>query len=194
MNFEYKSIVDKWYRKLRMPCLNLISQKYPVISIQDAEDIYQETFIAVYENIQKDRVKEGTSWNSYIMHICLNKAAKCVGKLGNVSHIGTVYDPEDPDSWTMTKVDKIISGMTDEEKSIYESAEAKALLGEKLLQMPELCKSIISDYYYGDMSMTEIATVNNLKNADVAKSKKSQCMKTLAEKLKTALKSIGFFN
>ena len=41
------------------------------------------------------------------------------------------------------------------------------------------------------MSMEDIATAVNFKNATTAKSKKSQCMKSLTERIKACFKRTG---
>ena len=49
---EYKEIVCQWYIRLRPEFLRRITAKYSGLSQYDAENLYQDTFIAVQENIQ----------------------------------------------------------------------------------------------------------------------------------------------
>ena len=47
-----------------------------ILSLYDAENLYQDTFIAVQENLMLGRIKEDTSWSGYIMTIGMNMASK----------------------------------------------------------------------------------------------------------------------
>lgn len=56
--------------------LRRLTAKYSGLTLYDAENLYQDTFLAVHENIQSGRVREDTSWKSYIMTIGLNLAVR----------------------------------------------------------------------------------------------------------------------
>ncbi len=73
-NFEY--IVRKYYNRLREPFLRKLTRQYPSMRLDIAEDLYQEAFIAVQDNIQRGKVRPDTDWNAYILTIGLNMASK----------------------------------------------------------------------------------------------------------------------
>ena len=72
---NYEDIVREWYTRLRPEFLRRLTAKYSSLSLYDAENLYQDTFIAVQENLMLGRVKEDTSWSSYIMTIGMNMAS-----------------------------------------------------------------------------------------------------------------------
>ena len=183
-----------WYLKLQTPFLRQLTSKYPALTIFDAENIYQDTFLAVQNNLLEGRIKEDTSWSSYIMTIGLNMASKAYRKIGKTDSAddGFDNDGEGSKSKTAREVEKLVKNLSEEETPLYENEEALSLLGDELTHTPEPCGSIIRLFYYTNMSMDEIATKIGYKNATTAKAKKSQCMSDLINRVTCALRNAGF--
>ena len=74
------------------------------------------------------------------------------------------------------------------------SAEEEELI-EKikicLARLPDLCRKILTLYYYENKSMSEISRLTGLANENVAKSKKYQCKKELEQLIRSMQKSSG---
>lgn len=194
---NYEDIVREWYNRLRPEFLRRLTAKYPALSLYDAENLYQNTFIAVHENLLMGRVKENTSWSSYIMTIGMNLASKAWRKLGKTDSADEGFDDEEnnTNSIIALKVEEKIRELSDEndEDSFFKNEEALSLLGNELNHTPELCKKIIQFYYSNsDMTMDEIAEEVGLKNANTAKAKKNQCMNALIERVTRVLRNAGF--
>ena len=191
---NYEDIVRDWYLKLQTPFLRQLTSKYPALTIFDAENIYQDTFLAVQNNLLEGRIKEDTSWSSYIMTIGLNMASKAYRKTGKTDSAddGFDNDGEGSKSKTAREVEKLVKNLSEEETPLYENEEALSLLGDELTHTPEPCGSIIRLFYYTNMSMDEIATKIGYKNATTAKAKKSQCMSDLINRVTCALRNAGF--
>ena len=191
---NYEDIVRDWYLKLQTPFLRQLTSKYPALTIFDAENIYQDTFLAVQNNLLEGRIKEDTSWSSYIMTIGLNMASKAYRKTGKTDSAddGFANDGEGSKSKTAREVEKLVKNLSEEETPLYENEEALSLLGDELTHTPEPCGSIIRLFYYTNMSMDEIATKIGYKNATTAKAKKSQCMSDLINRVTCALRNAGF--
>ena len=191
---NYEDIVRDWYLKLQTPFLRQLTSKYPALTIFDAENIYQDTFLAVQNNLLEGRLKEDTSWSSYIMTIGLNMASKAYRKIGKTDSAddGFDNDGEGSKSKTAREVEKLVKNLSEEETPLYENEEALSLLGDELTHTPEPCGSIIRLFYYTNMSMDEIATKIGYKNATTAKAKKSQCMSDLINRVTCALRNAGF--
>lgn len=191
---NYEDIVRDWYLKLQTPFLRQLTSKYPALTIFDAENIYQDTFLAVQNNLLEGRIKEDTSWSSYIMTIGLNMASKAYRKIGKTDSAddGFDNDGEGSKSKTAREVEKLVKNLSEEETPLYENEEALSLLGDELTHTPEPCGSIIRLFYYSNMSMDEIATKIGYKNATTAKAKKSQCMSDLINRVTCALRNAGF--
>ena len=191
---NYEDIVRDWYLKLQTPFLRQLTSKYPALTIFDAENIYQDTFLAVQNNLLEGRIKEDTSWSSYIMTIGLNMASKAYRKIGKTDSAddGFDNDGEGSKSKTAREVEKLVKNLSEEETPLYENEEALSLLGDELTHTPEPCGSIIRLFYYTNMSMDKIATKIGYKNATTAKAKKSQCMSDLINRVTCALRNAGF--
>lgn len=190
MEETYEDIVRKWYNKVRPLFVNTLKKRFTSLSYDDIEDLYQQAFLAVHDNLQAERVREDTSWSSYIIQIGLNLATK---ELRHAGKTGSIYessgDNDEGHQQISKTVEQLLSELTTDDEPLYQNIDALSLLGDELNHTPEPCNSIIRLFYYDDMSMEEIAVAVNFKNAITAKSKKSQCMKTLIERVKRSFKA-----
>lgn len=191
MAHNYEDIVRDWYNRLRPAFLRRLTQQYPSLTLGDAENLYQDTFIAIYDNLLADRVRQDTSWGSYIMTIGLNLANKAMRKLSVTDNIGS-EDDENCKNATAHKVESLLKSMPEDEISLSDNLEVQSLLGNELTHTPEPCASIIRYFYYEGMSMDEIADEIGYRNAQTAKAKKSQCMTDLIKRVTDALNRAGF--
>lgn len=191
MENNYEEIVRLWYNRLRPEFLRRLTSRYSMLSLYDAENLYQDAFIAVQKNIMLGRVKENTSWSSYIMTIGINLATHELRKKGITDSI----DQENDESKSPRKVSEILKYLPDGEGcSLYEDPDAKTILNDELSHTPEPCNSIILLYYYEDLSMNEIAERVGYKNSTTAKSKKLQCMKDLIVRVKGSFRRAGLID
>lgn len=191
MAHNYEDIVRDWYNRLRPAFLRRLTQQYPSLTLGDAENLYQDTFIAIYDNLLADRVRQDTSWDSYIMTIGLNLANKAMRKLSVTDNIGS-EDDENCKNATAHKVESLLKSMPEDEISLSDNLEVQSLLGNELTHTPEPCASIIRYFYYEGMSMDEIADEIGYRNAQTAKAKKSQCMTDLIKRVTDALNRAVF--
>ncbi len=171
MAHNYEDIVRDWYNRLRPAFLKRLTQQYPSLTLGDAENLYQDTFIAIYDNLLADRVRQDTSWDSYIITIGLNLANKAMRKLSVTDNIGSVGDDENCKNTTAHKVELLLKSMPEDEISLSDNLEVQSLLGNELTHTPEPCASIIRYFYYESMSMDEIADEIGYRNAQTAKAK-----------------------
>ena len=193
MTQNYEDIVREWYVSLRPMFLRKLSAKHSALSLAAAEDIYQDTFIAIQKNLMEGRLREENNWSSYIMTIGLNMASKYMRHGGRTDSFDIGIDDESDGGTSLArKVEDILKEMPEEEEPLTKNQEAQGLLGEQLTHTPEPCGSIIRLFYYEGLSMEEIASEIGYKNATTAKSKKSQCMKDLVRRVKDSLRRAGF--
>ena len=189
MKESYEDIVRQWYNKVRPLFMNTLRKRFSQLDYNTIENLYQDAFLAVYENLQAGKVREDTSWSSYIIQIGLNLATKELRHSGLTDSIHeSNNDNEEGHNEISRTVEKLLSECFDEDETMYQNVDALSLLGEELNYTPEPCNTIIRLYYYAKMSMEDIATAVNFKNATTAKSKKSQCMKSLTERVKASFK------
>lgn len=197
MEHNYEEIVREWYNRLRPEFLRRLTAKYSSLTLYDAENLYQDAFIAVQKNIMKGRVRENTSWSSYIMTIGMNLANHEMRGVDITDSINEGYVKDEGEvfsSIARKAEEKYQELLALDEASLYSDPEAQALLGEELAHTPEPCNSIIKLYYYSNYSMNEIAEEVGYKNSATAKSKKSQCMKDLIRRVKVSFLRAGFLD
>ena len=190
---SYEEIVRNWYNKIKPLFQNSLRKSFGnLLSADDIEDLYQETFIVVYENLQKGTVKYNTAWRPYLIQIGENLATKKIGKsLKSESLDGMCGYDEEKQEMQVRRVESLLQEYMKEDDSLCNNVEVVHVLGDALQFTPEPCSTIIRLFYYDDMSMEEISAAVNMKNADTAKSKKSQCMKGFVTRVKTTLKRLG---
>lgn len=194
MEENFETITRKYYCRLREPFMRKLTQRYPSLRLDMAEDLYQETFLAVQDNIKRGRVRADTDWNAYILTIGMNMAAKLQRHLFVTGVIeNDEYVAEDSGNGALTrKVEESIRKMSEEDTALCNDREVLSVLGNELDRSPELCNKIIRLFYYNGASMKEIAEETGLKNAQTAKARKSQYMKDFAGRLTASLRRAGF--
>lgn len=173
---EWSDFFGDWHER----SVQLLCRDYS-FDQDDAEDIVQDSFMALYCNIRDGKLLNLTSkLSTYFTRICIFQALKshrdnkeCTPMDDNVR-----YDAE--------KLDELIG--PEEEQSAARQEKMERLV----THLPEPCNKILWSFYYENMTMTEIARVAELKNADTAKSKKSQCMSRLKETYGNMIKDLMY--
>jgi RNA polymerase sigma-70 factor (ECF subfamily) len=188
---NYEDIVRKYYNRYQSEFIRKLTAQYPMLTLFDAENLYQEAFLAIHENLQEGRIRENTSWGSYIMTIGLNLANKEMRQLGRTDSIDGDDDDDNSTSYATRSAESILTTLPEEETPLYQDQQAQSLLGEELAHTPEPCSSIIRLYYYEKLSMDEIAHEMNYRNSNTVKTIKSQCMKDLIKRVKNSLHNAG---
>jgi len=150
----------------------------------DANDVYQNACIALFENIQSGKLKTLTcSLSSYFWSICLNQARKFLRDSHKALSLSELPDPSE-DGFCPTQIDWVLDAPGDE---ITE--EQKKMMHDIVKKLPYPCESILWGYYGDNLSLKELAPLVGYDNVNVVKTRKSQCMSKLRahfEKLKAA--------
>ena len=204
----YEEIVQKWYMRLRGNFTDILMDRYKKTNMRlaDAENIYQDIFIAIHQNLQEGRIGSNWDWSNYIIRIGLNMASKKYRVIGKSDSFDET-DPEDGEklSAKAQRISEILKELpTDEgEPDLYNDPEAHALLGDELTHTPEPCASIIRKTYFSGMSDAEIAEEvapyrDNGKpltdNAKAVKARRWLCMRDLVYRVKLALYNAGIID
>ena len=176
---SYEEIVKKWYVKLRPSFTALIMKKYGYadIRVADVENIYQDVFLAIRQNLQQGRIAAGCDWKNYI---------KRIGR-------GEIMSPRA--EW-IPKAAEALKNLQDDEVGLIESQEVHELLCRELDNLPEPCSSIIMCRYI--LGMTDVDIAGELEpyrsngkslevNAKAIKARRWTAMQELAYRVKRAL-------
>ncbi len=133
---------------------------------EQAQDLYQETIIAVFENVQKTQFELNCQLQTYIYSIAKRLWLKQLKKNGS-----TFLFKEDEES-DLVDVTDDIQHHHEKENNILKMNNSLELLGEP-------CKTLIQDFYIHKKSMDEIAEKFGYTNADNAKTQKYKCLQRL---------------
>lgn len=148
-------------------------KKYrPTLSEDRIMDVYQDSFIEAQKSLMAGRIRENTSWNSYLISIGLNLATHEFRDFGRTEAL------EDPD-------------IKKEEIAEYNTPEVQTVFGEVLSFMKEKCRKILEWTLYDRLSSEEIAiTLNSTARSIITQ--RNQCRKTLVDLVRAKLKSLGY--
>jgi len=171
--------------KVNQAMKSLYTQHFPVIASfikknngkdDDAADIFQDALIVFYDKVRLGTLELNCSIRTYLYSICKNL---WLNRLRIQKRTTTIND-------------EMESIPIEENASIIlETNEKQKLIMQLISKMGEDCKKVLMYYYFNRWKMKEIATQMNFANEQVAKNKKSSCMK----KLKTfILDSPGLIN
>lgn len=191
---EYSQIVNDWYVGLRSLFINYIHKRIPALRIEDIEDIYSDTFIAVRENMLNNRVASGTNWKAYIFQIGYNMAVNKMKQEGK--KVQTIERPADDDIDADEKFQTKLSlqDFADEDDDKETQEKRAEVLKREMRYLPEPCETILKDFYYGGFSMTEIMDEIHYNSTDSVKSMKNRCMKRFKERVMLAFKMLNLID
>jgi len=188
----YEEIVSRWYSELHDPFVNLIKSRFNGLFFDEIEDIYQETFLAVHENLHRGSIEADTNWRAYIMRIGLNQTmtyCKAKGKFVTETQAGGDDDDERPD-WLseMAPLETQVDETTDDPK---ERERMIAVMNGIMGSLTGKCRDLLPSFYYARMSMEEICQELGYANTDSAKSQRLKCFNKLKEAVRARLKMMG---
>jgi RNA polymerase sigma factor (sigma-70 family) len=138
----------------------------------DAEDVFQEALLTLYENIRNDRFRGESSLTTYLYSILRNQWS--VKRIMNNArkNVERYYSK------------KQYSELLYEQFLDLNHLEVKEILLERLLEdIGNPCKSILKYYYYDNLPMKEISERMHYSSEDTAKTQKYKCMLKLIKYL-----------
>lgn len=123
----------------------------------DATDLFQDSLITVYLNLQNGSFREASSLRTYLFSICRNLWFK---ELDNRKKRITV--PLDGEHGFVSESD-IDNLMTVETVSLL------------MMQLSEDCRSILIEYFFQERTMEELKEIFKFSSTQVAKNRKWRC-------------------
>jgi RNA polymerase sigma factor (sigma-70 family) len=169
----YKAIKDHSPEFLEL----MYTRNYPNLEVyiiqnsgnaEDARDIYQEGFIAVWRNIQLGKFHPSTEkeFSAYLFRVCKNKWIDQLrkNKTRPVEAVGNA--------------DKLEARHIETEED--EKYKYLIQVRENFLQLGDKCREILSMFYYRKKNLKEIADQYGMTEAS-AKNSKYRCLQKLRE-------------
>ncbi|MCU0393630.1 MAG: sigma-70 family RNA polymerase sigma factor [Thermoflexibacter sp.] len=138
---------------------------------EDAQDIYQEAVMVLYEKIKDKDFKLSSSLKTFIYSISRNK---WLYKLRQEGTGGISFDDVENFVEDLDVVD-------DAQNFDNEHIDYDHLLHEALQKMDDTCRKLLEHFYYHKLSLDIIAQKLGYNNANTAKAKKNKCMNRARE-------------
>ncbi len=130
----------------------------------DAEDVFQEVMIGLYQNVRKDRYRGDSSMKTYLYAMIRNQ-------------------------WLIRLKDKKRSITMDIQENVMKmqpsnpvenaAEELNSKVKVLLENLSQRCREILSLYYFDNFSMNEIANLAGYDNENSVKTQKYKCMQRL---------------
>lgn len=181
------SLLDKFDAKQREKTIAFLKGQF-ALSEYDCDDIYQDSFLTLYENIKSGKLKELTcSVTTYFTSICKNKAMEFLRKNGKQASLD--YDiPEICDhTFLDDKIESILS-LDAEDKSIIEKKEELVRNIVRNLSAP--CDDILWGYYRDGYSLKALAEKYDYASESSAKVTKHRCCEKFRVRYNELVKSL----
>ena len=158
---------DSFIADNRGRTLAFLVSRYSELSEEDAEDIYQESSVILYQNIKNGKVgKLSNSLYTYFLRICINFALKHVYKKGKHTTLG-------------------INDQDVVQRSMVSQAKV-----DSILNTAAACERLLWSFYADDLSWSTIADMTGLANANSAKSSANRCRNAFKAKYEELITKI----
>ena len=138
----------------------------------DILDIYQDAYIAFFENVQKGKLTELKS--SIATYVTAIGKYKILERLRSRSKNAPVENRLQ----VVGEMDQSLDAFELEQEPL---SPQQLLLRQHFERLGEKCREILRMFYYRGMNIKEIKTAGNYNSENVVKSQKSRCLKTLRE-------------
>ena len=138
------------------------------VSIEEAKDVFQESVVALYKNVKSGKVDSlESSVKTYLFGIGKNIILNAIKRKGIEAKAYENFDHQHD------------NGINDH----YDQEHLINLVKRLYRVMGSPCKEILEMFYEKGYDMESVASHIGYKNADVAKKKKYECMKSLEERI-----------
>ncbi len=164
---DLENLIAEYGKEVYSFCMYLAKDKY------DADDLYQNTFLTVYE---KGDIDLSGNPKSYIITIAAN--------LWNNQWRKTVWRKKKADIVPIQ--DEMLENISDHRGTVeseYERKEESEMVRKVVRSLPDKLRSVILMYYMEEMSIEDIALALAIP-AGTVKSRMHKAKKMLKEKLK----------
>jgi RNA polymerase sigma factor (sigma-70 family) len=146
----------------------------------DADDIIQDSSIALFKNIKEGKlVKLTSTLSTYFLQICIYQTMNYKRKSGRLAQFTEAVETKQKDEYSSDKIDELLgfgeSGITNEQKE---------MMRDIVQSLPKPCDDILWYFYGDDLDMKTIANLLDYSSADTVKTTKSRCMSKLKERFK----------
>jgi RNA polymerase sigma factor (sigma-70 family) len=165
-----ESALDYLYRKHYKMMTRLVENNNG--SEDEAKDIFQEALIVFWQKAVSSKLILSSKISTYLYSICQNLWRKELDRKTRLSD----EEKDTADSYDPDQKERI------------------SIINECINELGETCKTLLTLYYFDEMSMNDIADKLGFANADTAKTKKYKCKKELDNLIKSRYKASDFLD
>lgn len=163
-------ILDHLYKKHYRMMTNIVLSKNG--TEDEAKDVYQEALLAFWQKAVRGELVLTSKISTYLYSICLNQWRKELDRKNRLSS-------EEVDGEYFQK---------------HEEKERLKIVQDCIAQLGDVCKKVLTYYYFDGMNMQDIAKKMKFANTDTAKTKKYKCKKKLDSLIKARYSTEDFFD
>ncbi|HFE63150.1 MAG TPA: sigma-70 family RNA polymerase sigma factor [Caldithrix sp.] len=145
-------------------------------SQEDAEDMLQEAIIVLWQKVNSGTFQLSARLSTFILAVAKNKWMAQMRKRKRLSGENL---PENTANGNLSSL------------KVALDKEQIEIVREALEQIQPVCKKILLLFYFEERSLSDITRILNFANADVVKSKKYQCKKSLEMILREKFPEMG---
>lgn len=144
------------------------------IDEDDCKDIFQESFIVLYNNIQAGKLDNMTaSLSTYFMSICRNKALEMLrGSAKSVNVDSEMYLTLMDGEVQSEKIEALLA-LDNGDETI--EAQKEELVRTIVKDLPSPCNELLWGFYRDNLSMKSLAEMFNYSSEGVVKVTKHRC-------------------
>lgn len=148
-------------------------QGHFLLSRPDCEDIFQDAFIVLHQNILDGKLSDMTaSLSTYFNGICRNKAMELMRKGGKELLIVDEYPETTKDETESDRIDRLLA-LEDADEDI--ERRKSALVHQIVKNLPEPCDSLLWGFYRDGFSMKTLASMLSYGSENSVKVTKHRC-------------------
>ena len=169
--------LNKFIAEYRDRTLAYLRKRFTALSEDDLKDVYQESSIALYENLLEGKYEEqDAGMYTYFLRICINQALKSASKAGNMIPLDVHVKLGDEDNYLDEKLDELLNIIYDiEDYGEPEQRNADNIVGGIMKELSEKCQDLLWGHYGDGLSWEVLAIMYELANANSAKSTANRC-------------------
>ena len=165
--------LDSFIKSQRGRTIAFLQRNFNV-SKDDCEDIFQESFIILYQHAQEGKLDNLTSSvSTYFIAICRNKALELLRSKNRYINQTLENTTTSFDIFIESKISKVLSFDDADDASVIEQKEA--LVRDIVRDLPSPCNELLWGFYRDGLTMAELARRYGYSSENTAKVTKHRC-------------------
>ncbi len=142
------------------------------VSKDECEDIFQDSFIILYQNAKEGKLDNLTSSvSTYFMAVCRNRTMELLRTKGKYIHSPEGDEIQNATPFFESKINRVLS--FDNDEATIEQKEA--LVREIVKNLPSPCNELLWGFYRDGLSLKDLAERYGYSNENTVKVTKHRC-------------------